>query len=190
MQRHEAFRTYFDIIDGDIVQKLENEVDFNVHVRTMSRDEFDAYSEGFVKPFRLDQAPLVRAELIKIENEQAELLIDMHHIISDGYSVNILTNELLALYHQKPLPDIEFEYKDFAEWQNQRLNDDAMKRQETYWLEQFQDEIPILDLPTDGSKAAERSSEGQRVTCSLQQDVIRSLQDLAQKAETTLYTAV
>ena len=69
MQRHEAFRTYFDIIDGDIVQKLENEVDFNVHVRTMSRDEFDAYSEGFVKPFRLDQAPLVRAELIKIENE-------------------------------------------------------------------------------------------------------------------------
>ncbi|AJC23743.1 non-ribosomal peptide synthetase [Bacillus velezensis] len=190
MHRHEAFRTYFDIIDGDIVQKLENEVDFNVHVRTMSRDEFDAYSDRFVKPFRLDQAPLVRAELIKIENEQAELLIDMHHIISDGYSVNILTNELLALYHQKPLPDIEFEYKDFAEWQNQRLNDDAMKRQETYWLEQFQDEIPILDLPTDGSKAAERSSEGQRVTCSLQPDVIRSLQDLAQKAETTLYTVL
>ena len=52
----------------------------------------------------------------------------MHHIISDGYSINILTNELLALYHQKPLPDIEFEYKDFAEWQNQWLNEDAMKQ--------------------------------------------------------------
>ncbi|KAF1677376.1 hybrid non-ribosomal peptide synthetase/type I polyketide synthase [Bacillus sp. SKDU12] len=190
MQRHEAFRTYFDIIDGEIVQKLENEVDFKIHVRTMSRDEFDAYSDRFVKPFRLEQAPLVRAELIKIDNEQAELLIDMHHIISDGYSINILTNELLALYHQKPLPDIEFEYKDFAEWQNQWLNEDAMKRQETYWLEQFQDEIPVLQLPTDGSKAAEHSSEGQSVTCSLQPEVIRSLQDLAQKSETTLYTVL
>ncbi|MDU0153719.1 non-ribosomal peptide synthetase/type I polyketide synthase [Bacillus cabrialesii] len=190
MQRHEAFRTYFDIIDGEIVQKLENEVDFNVHVRTMSRDEFDTYADRFVKPFRLEQAPLVRAELIKIDNEQAELLIDMHHIISDGYSINILTNELLALYHRKPLPDIEFEYKDFTEWQNQWLNEDAMKQQETYWLEQFQDEIPVLQLPTDGSKAAERSSEGQRVTCSLQPDVIRSLQDLAKKTETTLYTVL
>ncbi|MBL4976672.1 non-ribosomal peptide synthetase [Bacillus halotolerans] len=190
MQRHEAFRTYFDIIDGEIVQKLENEVDFNVHVRTMSRDEFDTYADRFVKPFRLEQAPLVRAELIKIDNEQAELLIDMHHIISDGYSINILTNELLALYHRKPLPDIEFEYKDFTEWQNQWLNEDAMKQQETYWLEQFEDEIPVLQLPTDGSKAAERSSEGQRVTCSLQPDVIRSLQDLAKKTETTLYTVL
>ncbi|ASF29003.1 peptide synthetase [Bacillus amyloliquefaciens] len=190
MQRHEAFRTYFDISDGEIVQKLENEVDVNIHVRTMSRDEFDAYADRFVKPFRLDQAPLVRAELIKIDNGQAELLIDMHHIISDGYSINILTNELLALYHQKPLPDIEFEYKDFAEWQNQWLNEDAMKQQETYWLEQFQEEIPVLQLPTDGSKAAERSSDGQRVTCSLQPDVIRSLQDLAQKAGTTLYTVL
>ncbi|MEC1406777.1 non-ribosomal peptide synthetase/type I polyketide synthase [Bacillus halotolerans] len=190
MQRHEAFRTYFDIIDGEIVQKLENEVDFNVHVRTMSQDEFDTYADRFVKPFRLEQAPLVRAELIKIDNEQAELLIDMHHIISDGYSINILTNELLALYHRKPLPDIEFEYKDFTEWQNQWLNEDAMKQQETYWLEQFEDEIPVLQLPTDGSKAAERSSEGQRVTCSLQPDVIRSLQDLAKKTETTLYTVL
>ncbi|AEK88756.1 bacillomycin D synthetase A [Bacillus amyloliquefaciens XH7] len=190
MQRHEAFRTYFDISDGEIVQKLENEIDINIHVRTMSRDEFDAYADRFVKPFRLDQAPLVRAELIKIDNGQAELLIDMHHIISDGYSINILTNELLALYHQKPLPDIEFEYKDFAEWQNQWLNEDAMKQQETYWLEQFQEEIPVLQLPTDGSKAAERSSDGQRVTCSLQPDVIRSLQDLAQKAGTTLYTVL
>ncbi|MGG1243184.1 amino acid adenylation domain-containing protein [Bacillus cabrialesii] len=190
MQRHEAFRTYFDIIDGEIVQKLENEVDFNVHVRTMSRDEFNTYADRFVKPFRLEQAPLVHAELIKIDNEQAELLIDMHHIISDGYSINILTNELLALYHRKPLPDIEFEYKDFTEWQNQWLNEGAMKQQETYWLEQFEDEIPVLQLPTDGSKAAERSSEGQRVTCSLQPDVIRSLQDLAKKTETTLYTVL
>ncbi|WP_412676924.1 amino acid adenylation domain-containing protein [Bacillus siamensis] len=189
IERHEAFRTYFEMIDGEIVQKLENEVDFNVKVRTMSRNEFDAYADRFVKPFRLEQAPLVRAELIKIENEQAELLIDMHHTISDGYSVNILTNELLALYHQKPLPDTEFEYKDFAEWQNQWLNEDAMKRQEAYWLEQFQDEIPVLQLPTDGSKAAEQSSEGQRVTCSLQPDVIRSL-ELAQKAGTTLYTVM
>ena len=65
MRWHEAFRTYFDISDGEIVQKLENEIDINIHVRTMSLDEFDAYADRFVKPFRLEQAPLVRAELIK-----------------------------------------------------------------------------------------------------------------------------
>ncbi|MCY8499542.1 amino acid adenylation domain-containing protein [Bacillus atrophaeus] len=190
MQRHEAFRTSFDIIDGEIVQKIASELDFNVHVRTMDRKEFDAYADQFVKPFCLEQAPLVRAELIKIDNEQAELLIDMHHIISDGYSISILTNELFALYHHEPLPEIEFEYKDFAEWQNQWLIGETMEQQEKYWLEQFKEEIPILQLPTDGSRAMEWSSEGQRVTCSLQPNVIRSLQDMAQKAGTTLYTVL
>ncbi|MBT2572355.1 amino acid adenylation domain-containing protein [Bacillus sp. ISL-51] len=190
MQRHEAFRTYFDIIDGEIVQKIASGLDFNVHVRAMDRDEFDAYADQFVKPFRLEQAPLVRAELIKIDNGQAELLIDMHHIISDGYSISILTNELFALYHHEPLPEIEFEYKDFAEWQNQWLIGETMEQQEKYWLEQFKEEIPILQLPTDGSRAMEWSSEGQRVTYSLEPNVIRSLQDMAQKAGTTLYTVL
>ncbi|MGV2516773.1 UNVERIFIED_CONTAM: hypothetical protein FO517_23145, partial [Bacillus subtilis] len=95
------------------------------------------------KPFRLEQAPLVRAELIKVDNEQAELLIDMHHIISDGYSMSILTNELFALYHGNPLPEIPFEYKDFAEWQNQLLIGEVMEQQEEYWLEQFKQEVPI-----------------------------------------------
>ncbi|MCY8785573.1 non-ribosomal peptide synthetase [Bacillus spizizenii] len=187
MQRHEAFRTSFHIIDGEIVQQIAGELDFNVRVHSMDREEFEAYADGYVKPFRLEQAPLVRAELIKVDNEQAELLIDMHHIISDGYSMSILTNELFALYHGNPLPEIPFEYKDFAEWQNQLLIGEVMEQQEEYWLEQFKQEVPILQLPADGSRAMEWSSEGQRVTCSLQSSLIRSLQEMAQQKGTTLY---
>ncbi|KAA6451957.1 non-ribosomal peptide synthetase/type I polyketide synthase [Bacillus swezeyi] len=187
MQRHEAFRTSFHIIDGEIVQQIASGLDFNVRVRSMDRSEFEAYADQFVKPFRLERAPLVRAELIKIDSEQAELLIDMHHIISDGYSANILTNELFALYHGKPLPEIEFEYKDFVEWQNEWLIGENMEQQEKYWLEQFKEEVPITQLPTDGLSVMEWSSEGQRVTCSLQSSLIRSLQEMSQKADATLY---
>ncbi|WP_409509736.1 amino acid adenylation domain-containing protein [Bacillus spizizenii] len=187
MKRHEAFRTSFHIIDGEIVQQIAGELGFNVRVHSMDRKEFEAYADGFVQPFRLELAPLVRAELIKIDNEQAELLIDMHHIISDGYSMSILTNELFAFYHGNPLPEIKFEYKDFAEWQNQLLIGEVMEQQETYWLEQFKEEVPVLQLPTDGSRAMEWSSEGQRVTCSLQSSLIRSLQEMSQQTGTTLY---
>ncbi|MCI4166597.1 non-ribosomal peptide synthetase [Bacillus spizizenii] len=187
MKRHEAFRTSFHIIDGEIVQQIADELGFNVRVHSMDREEFEAYADGFVQPFRLELAPLVRAELIKIDNEQAELLIDMHHIISDGYSMSILTNELFAFYHGNPLPEIKFEYKDFAEWQNQLLIGEVMEQQETYWLEQFKEEVPVLQLPADGSRAMEWSSEGQRVTCSLQSSLIRSLQEMSQQTGTTLY---
>ncbi|KXJ38924.1 non-ribosomal peptide synthetase [Bacillus spizizenii] len=187
MKRHEAFRTSFHIIDGEIVQQIAGELGFNVRVHSMDREEFEAYADGFVQPFRLELAPLVRAELIKIDNEQAELLIDMHHIISDGYSMSILTNELFAFYHGNPLPEIKFEYKDFAEWQNQLLIGEVMEQQETYWLEQFKKEVPVLQLPADGSRAMEWSSEGQRVTCSLQSSLIRSLQEMSQQTGTTLY---
>ncbi|WP_114150496.1 non-ribosomal peptide synthetase [Bacillus spizizenii] len=187
MKRHEAFRTSFHIIDGEIVQQIAGELGFNVRVHSMDREEFEAYADGFVQPFRLELAPLVRAELIKIDNEQAELLIDMHHIISDGYSMSILTNELFAFYHGNPLPEIKFEYKDFAEWQNQLLIGEVMEQQETYWLEQFKEEVPVLQLPADGSRAMEWSSEGQRVTCSLQSSLIRSLQEMSQQTGTTLY---
>lgn len=187
MKRHEAFRTSFHIIDGEIVQQIAGELGFNVRVHLMDREEFEAYADGFVQPFRLELAPLVRAELIKIDNEQAELLIDMHHIISDGYSMSILTNELFAFYHGNPLPEIKFEYKDFAEWQNQLLIGEVMEQQETYWLEQFKEEVPVLQLPADGSRAMEWSSEGQRVTCSLQSSLIRSLQEMSQQTGTTLY---
>ncbi|OUL06445.1 non-ribosomal peptide synthetase [Bacillus spizizenii] len=187
MKRHEAFRTSFHIIDGEFVQQIADELGFNVRVHSMDREEFEAYADGFVQPFRLELAPLVRAELIKIDNEQAELLIDMHHIISDGYSMSILTNELFAFYHGNPLPEIKFEYKDFAEWQNQLLIGEVMEQQETYWLEQFKEEVPVLQLPADGSRAMEWSSEGQRVTCSLQSSLIRSLQEMSQQTGTTLY---
>ncbi|OWV38290.1 non-ribosomal peptide synthetase [Bacillus spizizenii] len=187
MKRHEAFRTSFHIIDGEIVQQIAGELGFNVRVHSMDREEFEAYADGFVQPFRLELAPLVRAELIKIDNEQAELLIDMHHIISDGYSMSILTNELFAFYHGNPLPEIKFEYKDFAEWQNQLLIGEVMEQQETYWLEQFKEEVPVLQLPADGSRAMEWSSEAQRVTCSLQSSLIRSLQEMSQQTGTTLY---
>ncbi|MBK4203178.1 amino acid adenylation domain-containing protein [Bacillus subtilis] len=187
IKRHEAFRTSFHIIDGEIVQQIAGELGFNVRVHSMDREEFEAYADGFVQPFRLELAPLVRAELIKIDNEQAELLIDMHHIISDGYSMSILTNELFAFYHGNPLPEIKFEYKDFAEWQNQLLIGEVMEQQETYWLEQFKEEVPVLQLPADGSRAMEWSSEGQRVTCSLQSSLIRSLQEMSQQTGTTLY---
>ncbi|MCP3774856.1 amino acid adenylation domain-containing protein [Paenibacillus sp. MZ04-78.2] len=187
VQRHEGFRTSFQLVDGEIVQRIADSIDFEVPVRVMEREQFEAYAKRFVQPFDLEQAPLLRAEIVQTGDEQAELLIDMHHIVSDGYSIGLLMSELLAIYDQEPLPDISFDYKDYVEWYSRWFTEETMKRHEQYWLEQFDDDLPALQLPADHSKAEGWSAEGKRRTSSLQPDLIRSLKQVAQKTGATLY---
>ena len=187
VRHHEAFRTSFQMVGSEIVQQVADHLDFNVNVRVMDRVEFETYVRQFAKPFDLHQAPLMRAELIKIDENQAELLIDMHHIISDGYSINILTDELFALYNGYGLPEIKFEYKDFVEWQYGQSMAETIKSQEQFWLEQYKDDIPVLDLPADLGGIQEGSSPGRRISYKLDKSLTYSLRELAQKTETTLY---
>ena len=105
--------------------------------------------QKFIRPFDLEQAPLLRVGLIKVSEKEHIFMTDMHHIVSDATSNRILVNDFFAYYNELNLPQLKLQYKDYSEWQYIQKYQTEIKKQEEYWLNQFKDEIPILNLPYD-----------------------------------------
>jgi amino acid adenylation domain-containing protein len=143
IKRHENFRTSFEMLNGQPVQRIHQEVDFEI-------EYYEALStEHFIRPFDLSGAPLLRVRLTKLEENKHLLTADMHHIISDGTSQQILTRDFLALYTGHEPKPLRLQYKDFSIWQNALFAPGKIENQEKYWLNLYEDEIPKLDLPVD-----------------------------------------
>ncbi|MGZ4165041.1 MAG: non-ribosomal peptide synthetase, partial [Tumebacillaceae bacterium] len=115
------------------------------------------------------------------------LVFDMHHIISDGVSMDVLVREFVALYQGATLPELRIQYKEYAAWQNKLLLSDAMKKQEAYWLDVFGDEVPVLDLPTDTTRPSHRDAAGSTHAFRLDETLTQALKELASETGTTLY---
>ncbi|MDQ1354014.1 MAG: hypothetical protein QG657_4323, partial [Acidobacteriota bacterium] len=141
----------------------------------------------FIRAFDLSKAPLLRMGLIEIEKDRHIFLIDMHHIISDGMSIGILAGELSALLAGLGLPAISFRYKDYAAWQYGEKKSKNLREQEEYWLKEFADEIPVLDLPTDFSRPALQSFAGDYLNFELGRQITDSIKALSLDAGATLY---
>ncbi|HAY3898245.1 TPA: amino acid adenylation domain-containing protein, partial [Escherichia coli] len=184
-QRHEALRTYFETLDGEIVQKLQNNYVFELKHRNENGNIEDIINK-FVRPFDLDKAPLFRAELVE-NNKKDYLLIDMHHIISDGISMGILINEFTEIYSGKALEPLKLQYKDFAAWQNNFLKSEEMKKQEEYWINRFSDKIPALNMLTDYERPAMQSFEGDSVSFEVDEDITLKLRKLTKETGTTMH---
>ncbi|MDQ3192186.1 MAG: amino acid adenylation domain-containing protein [Bacteroidota bacterium] len=187
IQRHENLRTAFVFNNGEPVQVIKEDVAFNLSCRESSENEAEDLLKDFVKPFDLEQPPLIRAELIKIAENKHYFLFDMHHIINDEVSMNILINEFAALYEGKELEPLKFQYKDFANWQNNRLASDASDNQKKFWLGQFKDEIPVLELPADFKRPASKSFKGNRISLNLNFETSQKLRHIALSAGATSY---
>ncbi|MED4804369.1 non-ribosomal peptide synthetase [Bacillus atrophaeus] len=180
ISRHESLRTSFETGNGgEPVQHIHHEVPFTV------TEENSA--DAFIRPFDLSQAPLFRAGLVRETNERHVLLVDMHHIISDGVSVNTLIREFGALYAGRKLEPLRIQYKDYAVWQQEFKKSDTYEKQESYWLKQLGGEMPVLELPADEPRPAVRSFAGDKISFTLDQEVTSGLNRLARENGSTLY---
>ncbi len=186
VRRHDSLRTSFDVIDDVIVQRVHQEVRFEVGFSEIEKDEVIKTIEGFVRPFDLQQAPLFRVEIAKFEASYL-FMLDIHHIISDAISMEIIFSEIDQLYQGNPLSELTIQYKDFAFWQNQALNSERIKEQERYWVERFTGEIPILKMSTDFARPAVLSYEGDQVEFALNQDIFTELKSISKANEATLF---
>ncbi len=186
VRRHEALRTSFEMIEGEPVQRIHKEVEFDVSYREAGEDDDGIISE-FIRPFALHEAPLMRVELVRLTEEHHLLLFDMHHIISDGISVSVLIEEITKLYAGETLEPPHIQYKDYAVWQRSFLQTEVYQKQEAYWLEQFAGELPVLNLPTDFTRPAVQTFAGDRVAFVLDSALSRALNKLANETGTTLY---
>ncbi len=157
---HESLRTSFVVIDGEVFQKIDEQFDFDMAYFEAGEEEAKRIIKEFIRPFDLQKSPLIRVGLIKISADEHLLLIDMHHIISDGVSQGVFVSDFMALHNGQPLEKRSLQYKDYAEWQQSDQQQERLLGQRDFWLTQFKDELSVLDYPTDHVRPAIKSHRG------------------------------
>jgi len=187
VERHEALRTSFELIGEEIVQKIHKKIKFEIEYKEAKEEAAEGIIRSFIRPFDLSKAPLFRVGLVKLHPEKYILMYDMHHIISDGTSAGIMVDEFVKLYEGQELPSLRLQYKDYAAWQNGMLESEAVKQQEEYWLEVFNGEIPVLELPTDIKRPAVQSFEGDKIDFELDEEVTKGLRNIVRETGATMY---
>ncbi|MCU0287485.1 MAG: amino acid adenylation domain-containing protein, partial [Acidobacteria bacterium] len=181
IQRHESLRTSFHMIDDQLLQKVHHEVDFKI-------EKYEgALVNQFFRPFDLSKAPLLRVGQFKSGEGRNYLAVDMHHIISDGISNQVLREDFKALFERKELPQLRIQYKDFAQWQNSPMEVERLQRQMIYWMNEFAGEIPVLEIPTDYPRPIPQSFAGESVRFELTDEETRDLNKLALQGKATLF---
>jgi non-ribosomal peptide synthetase component F/acyl carrier protein len=185
--RHESLRTSFELLGDRPVQRIHPEVDAEIEYLDADGQDPGMLLGRFIKPFDLERPPLFRVKLLKIEDGRRILFVDMHHIITDGASAEILLDELLLLYEGKKLPSLEIQYKDYAQWQNSTRELRRIKKQESHWLNCFKEEITLLNLPFDFPRSRARGGGGSQVIFEIGKKETKDLKKIMAEKEITLY---
>jgi amino acid adenylation domain-containing protein len=201
LNRHEALRTIFPLHNGEPFQKvlqpwiLSPEI---IAIQNLSREQQIIEAKKIAQleaqqKFDLQTGPLIRTKLLQLSESEHILLIIMHHIIFDGWSENILIDELNCLYNamlsnQKPnLPELLIQYKDFTIWQEKRLNQEFLAKKLSYWQTKLADNLSTLELKTDFPRPNNFSYEGDNENLILSDSLTNSLVSLTQKKGVTLF---
>lgn len=183
-ERHESLRTSFHEKNAQAVQVVHPEIHFTIQKMQDDREP-GLILRDFLQPFDLRQAPLLRIGLATMSAGRYLLLFDMHHIISDGVSLGVLITELVKLYHGESLPPLKVQYKDYVLWQQQLFESGNLQQQENFWLQQFADGVPLLQLQTDRPRPNVQSFEGNKLLFALPQATVAQIQTIAADTGTT-----
>jgi amino acid adenylation domain-containing protein len=200
VRRHESLRTTFVEVDGEPVQKIWPPSERRLEIIDLSdlpESEREAESERLAReearlPFDLTRGPLLRARLIKLAEEEHVLLFTTHHIVSDGWSMEALAREVGALYsaysrgQESPLEELPAQYADYAAWQREWLQGEALEEQLGYWRERLGGELPVLELPADRPRPATPSYRGGRERMTVSAEIAERLKRLGREEGATL----
>ncbi|MHC5597801.1 MAG: non-ribosomal peptide synthetase [Nostoc sp.] len=202
LNRHESLRMYFPTVAGHPQIAIQNLDDIEVltvqdwrnldeHPQSPTVQRFiDAHAQ---EPFDLNTSPLFQAKLLQLKGHKYVLLINMHHIISDGWSMGVFVRELRQVYtafaqSETPnLPSLPIKYSDYANWQRNWLQGEVLETQINYWKNQLRDAPPLLELPTDYPRPALQSYRGDRDRYSLPPDLTLAIKTLSQQQGASLF---
>jgi hypothetical protein len=176
------------MIAREPVQRIHQEVPFVMEYYDVTLEwgaDVETIIANFIRPFDLSRPPLLRGGIVKVDEKRHVLMVDMHHIISDGLSMNIFIREFVKFYNGQELPSLDIQYKDFAQWQNQEREKGVLKRQEDFWLSLFEGEIPKLKLPFDYPVPPVPSFEGSRFGFEVEKDLIIKIKEIVNRTGTT-----
>jgi len=177
IDRHEVLRTSFIVVDGYPRQRVHAQVAFGLDYFQADENRAQEIARNFVRPFDLKQAPLVRAALVDVKDAgHSLLLVDMHHIVSDGWSHAILEKDFVHFFQDEgQLPRLPIQYKDFSEWQNSPQVRTMFQGQQAFWEKEFAGQVPVLNIETDYPRPAIMDFAGDAVQVRLEPEEVLAL---------------
>src|SRR5215207_285945 len=184
-ERHEVLRTGFDFVDGEVRQRVAPSIVCEIEVH----DAAPPAVRAFVRPFELTRAPLWRAAIAP-SRERVRLMLDLHHIVIDGFSLAVLFEELFALYDGFALPDVALQYRDYAHWSTLGAGVKRRHVQREFWSGVFAKPLPDSDLPIDFPRTATRPRDGGAVEFRLDAARALGLRQLARREGATLFAVL
>lgn len=188
INRHSAFRTSFIWKDNTLMQHINEKCEINIAFIKDKQNNIQKLVDNFAKPFDLTSVPLLRAEVHYTKSKDTLILIDTHHIIVDGTSLSILINEFIKLLNDTSLDTNEFEYLDYAIWENNFKNTEKFKNLKNYWENKFTGkEIPAINLPYDFSPNETKDFKGNTISKALDDKIFSSLQTISQTYNVSTY---
>jgi len=200
MMRHESLRTTFRS-EGVLMQKINNFDDLGFTVEyhdlrgtvtqeTLVRKMID---QDAARPFNLEKGPLIRAKVIQRADAQYVCILNLHHIITDGWSARVLIDDLLHYYNgyrqgdSVTLPELPVQYKDYTAWQNNLLSGQHLEAHRRFWLDELGGDLPVINLPADYPRPALKTYNGHYATFTLDQQTRDGLLTLSRETGTTLF---
>lgn len=202
IERHEILRTIFTEKDGNPVQVVLRPEDVNFSLEEINapkivttQQEAALLQQKWEEPFDLEKGPLLSCFLLHTSNS-CILSFNMHHIISDGWSVVVLYKNIIATYqwllagHKSNLPTPELQFKDYVLWQRKELDGQNLQQQLDFWKEVFDGDIPVLELPADFHRPEIKSYQGAAHTLQLDQELSKKIISLAKQADISVFTTL
>ncbi|MGQ3477164.1 amino acid adenylation domain-containing protein [Paenibacillus sp. TY11] len=188
IQRHESLRTTFHYVDGQLVQKVHPEARIRLENCSINHlEEIYDRIRSYIQPFNLEKAPLFRAFLLESGPEQYIFIMDTHHIVMDGMSMNLFYKELSELYQGGILPLNLYQFKDYSVWEDQVIQTAEYADKAEFWQQKFSDELPVLNLPTDCPRPPKQDFEGSRSYFEMDHDLITDIKRITEQSGTTTF---
>lgn len=199
VDRHESLRTSFVMDNGKPMQKIAESANVDLFTADL-RNEIDPVAKArelvdteAMTPFDLENGPLLKFMLIRVADDRYVFLQKMHHIISDGWSMELLVKEVSSYYNaakkgtEPKLLPLNIHYKEFAAWQNKILQDDHLNTLKAFWDEQFSEKPVPLSLPLDFERPAVKKSDGEKIMFSFDKQIKQKITDISNKQGATVY---
>ncbi|SCZ39646.1 MULTISPECIES: non-ribosomal peptide synthetase [Burkholderia] len=197
VDRHESLRTVFAMSEGELRQRIlsRDASGFRVEHAALAADAGPDAIDALIRaeseqPFDLATGPLLRVKLMRLSPTQHLLLLNMHHVISDAWSIRVLTDDLQALYDGRALPPLSIQYRDYATWHNASVAGPRAAAHRAYWLQQLAPPLPRLQLAADFPRPERLGHAGQTLEVALSQPQADGLAALARAHRTSLYTVL
>ncbi|HEX8560148.1 MAG TPA: amino acid adenylation domain-containing protein, partial [Pyrinomonadaceae bacterium] len=201
VRRHESLRTTFAVAGGQPAQVIHPASEMALEVEDLgafaeAEREAEAQrllNEEAARPFDLSAGPLLRARLLRLSDEEHVLLLTMHHIVTDGWSMGILVKEVARLYEAflkgeaSPLPELPVQYADFAAWQREWMQGEVLERELSYWRKQLEGAPPVLELPTDKPRPAVQTANCEQHRFRVPAELTSRLREVSREEGVTLF---